>query len=204
MKLRKTCFVALTCLFLNSCNYLSPLPARTVSQYTISDKISLKEITRRYPDKKTLLVTTPIAAPGYETDRMVYVTVPYRMRAFAAHQWVAPPAQLLLPLIADRLRVTGAFYAVVTPPFSGIANYQLNTQLLQLQQEFLQPTSRVRLSVLVTLMQVSTGRVMASRTFTIVIPAPENNPYSGVLATNQAVHQLTKALSEFVTHSLHS
>ncbi|MCX7124829.1 MAG: ABC-type transport auxiliary lipoprotein family protein, partial [Gammaproteobacteria bacterium] len=151
---------------------------------------------------KTLLVTTPIASPGYVSSRMIYVMIPYQLRSFSNHAWIAPPADLLLPLIANRLRANHYFKAVVTTPFSGAANIELNTQLLTLQQEFLQPQSVVRLTMEATLLDTASGHVIASHVFTAVVSAPGNNPYSGVLATNQAAHNVVSQIAKFVVNSV--
>ncbi|OGT49173.1 MAG: hypothetical protein A3E82_09480 [Gammaproteobacteria bacterium RIFCSPHIGHO2_12_FULL_38_11] len=152
---------------------------------------------------KTLLVTTPIALPGYTSSRMIYVKIPYQLKSFSDHFWVAPPAELLLPLIAHRLQATRYFQAVVTSPFSGNANVQLNTKLLTLQQEFLQPVSCVRLVMEATLINTGTGQVIASQIFTAVVAAPGDNPYSGVLATNDAAHRIARQIAQFVVKSAH-
>ncbi|OGT51145.1 MAG: hypothetical protein A3E84_04690 [Gammaproteobacteria bacterium RIFCSPHIGHO2_12_FULL_42_13] len=150
----------------------------------------------------TLLITTPLASSGYASAAMLYMQVPYQLKTFSEHRWVSPPADLLLPLFADRVRELHKFKAVVTPPFSGVATYQLNTQLLMLQQEFMQPTSHVRLKVMATLLRVATGEVVASRVFEAVISAPGNNPYSGVVAANTAANQIANQLATFVSGNI--
>lgn len=190
--------ILLSVVFLSSCSMLSPMKVSPLSSYTLTNGARMPVISHQAVSSGTLLVTTPNASPGYNSAQMVYVTVPYQLRAFSNHRWVASPAELLLPLIANRLRATHYFHAVVTSPFSGAANYQLNTQLLTLQQEFLKPQSEVRLTLEVTLQKVTTGRVVASHVFQVVVPTSENTPYGGVLATNQAVHQVLEQVAEFV------
>ena len=177
---------------------LKPLPVKPSMQYTFTTWPKTASFPEKAATNKTLLVSAPIAAPGYQSSKMVYVTVPYELRAFADHRWVAPPADLLLPLLSNRLRAAGYFKAVVTPPFSGAVTYQLNTQLLTLQQEFMQPESSVRMAVEVTLIRTDTGAVVANRVFETIIPASTNNPYGGVLAANKAAHQLLDKIALFV------
>ena len=64
-----------------------------------------------------------------------------------------------------------------------------------------QPQSQVRLVMEATLINFATGRVIASRAFQAVIPVEENNPYSGVLATNQAASIVIKNMSAFVINN---
>lgn len=201
MKMITTIILFLTAIFLASCS-LSPIPTTPLSTYTITNWPKKTIVAPKTFSHKTILVTTPIASPGYNSAAMIYVTIPYQLRAFADHGWIAPPAQLLLPLMANRLRATGDFRAVVTSPFSGVANYQLNTQLLTLQQEFLQPVSRVRLTMEATLINTADDHVIASRVFEVVVPAPDNNPYSGVLATNAAAHRVVNQIAKFVDRKI--
>lgn len=198
MRIMAFLFLVTTLFVVSSCS-LSPIPSQSASTYTITNwpKQARVKSYRASPATHTLLVSTPIASPGYRSSRMIYVEIPYQLRAYAEHQWIAPPADLLLPLLANRLRTTGAFRAVVTPPFSGAATDELNTQLLVLQQEFLRPVSVVRLSMEATLINVATGHVIASRVFQAVVPAPDNNPYSGVLATNKAAHDVIAQIARF-------
>lgn len=190
--------ILLGVIFLTSCSMLSPAKVTPASSYTITNSSVNTVYSRHTATSKTLLVTLPIASSGYNSAHMIYVMVPYQLRSFSNHHWVAPPAELLLPLIANRLRAENYFHAVVTSPFSGVANYQLNIQLVTLQQEFLQPQSRVRLMLEVTLQNIQTGRVIVNRIFEIVVPTTENTPYGGVLATNEAVHQLLHQIAKFV------
>lgn len=191
----------LSAVILSSCS-LSPMKVRPMSTYTITEWPMKAVVAQKTISNRTLLVTTPMAAPGYGSARMVYVMIPYQLKSFGNHRWVAPPAELLLPLLANHLRETGYFRAVVVSPFTGAANYQLNTRLLTLQQEFLQPQSKVRLTIETSLINVTTNQVMATHLFEITVPSTENTPYAGVLATNQAAHTISEEIAQFVVRSI--
>jgi len=201
MKSIKTIGLFLSIIFISSCSF-SPIKTAPLSTYTITHWPKKTVVSQKTISARSILVTTPVASPGYNSSRMIYVMIPYQLKSFGDHRWVAPPAELLLPLMANRLRATGYFHAVVTSPFSGGANYQLNMQLLTLQQEFLQPTSKVRLTIEATLLNMTTGHVIASRVFESVVSAPENNPYSGVLATNIAAHNVLNQIARFVVKNV--
>lgn len=177
---------------------LKPLPVKPQTQYTFATWPKTTNFPKKSTTSHTLLVSTPMAAPGYQSSKMVYVVVPYELRSFANHRWVAPPADLLLSLLSNRLRAAGYFQAVVTPPFSGAVTYQLNTELLTLQQEFIRPESSVRMAIEATLIRTDTGAVMANRVFETEVPASSNDPYGGVLAANKAAHQLLNKIALFV------
>jgi len=185
-------------LMLGSCG-----PVKLASQYnySISDMQSAKTASYRQAGS-TILVSQPAANPGYDTASMIYMITPYELKSYSQSQWVAPPAQMLMTVMASSLRRTGFFAAVITPPFSGVTNYRLDTQLIKLQQEFLLPTSQEHLTMLATLISNNSNRVLATKQFDIVIPTQENNPYGGVLAANLAAAQLSAQLSNFVVGSI--
>ena len=194
--------LAMAILLVCSMSGCGPINTPEQSTYALASFKPLALRKRISKTKYTLLVTTPVASPAFRSSKMLYEMIPYKLRAYSENRWAAPPAQMLLPLIATRLRSKAYFYAVVTPPFTGSANYRLDTHLLMLQQEFIQPTSLVRLALDASLVDSKTNKVIASREFMFTVPAPSNNPYGGVLAANKAAAQLTQRLARFVISSV--
>lgn len=195
--LKKIIVLLLFAFSLSGC--LSPIKTPEESSYTLTSYTTHHAThTKKTHTQKILLITTPTASPGYGSSDMIYVMIPYQLKSFADHRWVAPPSELLLPLLTEKMHRTGLFKAVVTPPFTGAATYQLSTQLLMLQQEFLQPQSEVRLVMSATLIKIASGRVVGNRIFSVLVPAEGNNPYGGVLATNKAAHRIINQIAQFV------
>ena len=186
---------------LSACSLTKPLRLPAVSSYTLGNLPKINS-SRRSKTQLTLLVSTPIASPGYQSSSMIYMMIPYRLKAFVSHRWVAPPATMLLPLLAESLQARHYFHAVVTPPFTGVTDYRLITHLLVMRQEFIQPTSQVRIVMEADLINNRTGRVIADRRFQVLQQAPENNPYSGVLAMNRAARMITAKIAAFVLRNL--
>lgn len=145
----------------------------------------------------TLVISLPRAAAGYDSQRMIYLRQPYELQYFARSQWVDTPARMLQPLIAAAVGRSGKFRAVVPMPASVAGDYRLETELLQLQQEFLSRPSRVRLSLRATITEMATRRVVAWRQFDALVPATTDDPYGGVVATNRAVDEVLEQLAAF-------
>ncbi len=200
MKIRVLAAMVIFNLLLSAC---SPLRMPQQNTYAINnlEKAAVPHYGRSH---NTLLVTMPTASPGYNSSNMIYMITPFELQSYAVNRWVAPPATMLMPLFVDALRRSHYFAAVVSPPFSGITTYRLNTNLQLLQQEFILPTSEVNLSVLATLVNSTTNQVVASKEFDIKVPSPANNPYSGVLAANQAASKLSAQLVRFVVANVRS
>ncbi len=170
------------------------MPPESTYVLTVPTTAVLQSPQTRY----VLLVSATTADPGYNTKRIIYVTAPAHLREFSRNVWVAPPAQMLTPLLVASIESKQYFRAVAMPPFAGSSDYRLDTRLVVLQQEFMQPVSQVRCIVQVLLTNNKTGKVIAARRFQAVVPAPGNNPQSGVAAANQAASQISEQVAQFV------
>lgn len=146
----------------------------------------------------TLFVADTSAQPGYDTDQIIYLQCPYELKGFSRNRWVAPPNEMLTSLIAQSIRNTCYFKAVVTAPFAGQSHYRLETRLIKLQHEFFCCPSKVRMIIHATVIETCCREVIAQKVFEIVIPAPKNNPYGGVVAANFASNVLLDQISNFV------
>lgn len=149
----------------------------------------------------SILVTKPEATAGYETEQMLYINKPYELSSFAHNAWIDPPADMLFPLMVQSLQASGYFYAVASNLASEGTDYRLDTQLLELQQNFLCKPSVIELTAKIVLTQVLNNHVVASRIIKIKTPCSQNTPYGGVVAANAASRQLTQEVTRFViTH----
>jgi cholesterol transport system auxiliary component len=173
-------------LVITACSPLGPVKTVPVSTYALSatDAGVSKQASR---SSAVLLVTAPTSAPGYQTNNMLYTQRPFELSYFSHSRWVASPAEMLGPLLVQSLQASGCFRAVVSPPFSSHADLILDTRLLNLQQEFKEGTSQLRLTLAVTLQDTQAHEVITSQRIEAVVPAIQANPYAGVIAANKAV-----------------
>lgn len=185
--------VSIGLLALAACSSVK-LPA--TNDYQIS-AFSVKKIAHK-PSHHTLLVTAPEAVSGYQTDEMLYVKKPFQLEAFVKNEWVAPPANMLYPLLAQSLQASGYFYAVSSSPYTQGSDYRLDTQLLSLEQNFLKKPSVLHFSIKVVLTEVANNKVIASRVISEQQPCSMDTPYGGVLAANRASLLLTEKVVQFV------
>lgn len=146
----------------------------------------------------SLILGMPSAAPGFATPRMAYVTKPYALDYFAAHQWVDAPARMLEPLLLRALANSGLFAGVAPMAAPVNSDLRLDTDLLRLQQVFANQASQVELAVRVSLFDLAQQRLIFSHVFSVVEPAPEPTPYGGVVAANRAVASFLKQLLAFL------
>ncbi len=187
--------LTITCLTILLCACAVKLPS--VATYVLT--VPVLPIHPGIPKThKVLLVSNMVANPGYKTEKMIYVTSPGHLGEFTRHKWVAPPAQMLTPLIVQRIEAKNYFHAVIMPPFEGNSDFRLETRLLVFQQEFIQSTSQVRCVIQAVLINSKTNKVLRSGQFQTVVASSANNPQGGVLAANQAAEQISEQIAQFV------
>ena len=187
-----SCFLSFT---LTGC--FGPVAVKSPSLYTLTSHQKPLPVSSKHL-QETLLVGNVNASPGYGSSSMLYTMVPYKLMSYADSSWVAPPAQMLLPLLSTTIRQMDIFQSVIPAPFPGFSNYTLNTTLEVLQQEFFQPVSQVRMVVFISMTENKTQKVVASQRFSALVPSPGNDAYAGVLAANTAAGEIADQIALFV------
>lgn len=152
--------------------------------------------------KGVLVVGLPQAEAGFDSARIAYLQRPYEVNFYATNQWADTPARMLVPLLVRSLETTGLWRAVVSLPTTVRADYRLDISGLALQQEFLQRPSRTRVMLRAQLVELNAQRVMGSRSFEALEPAPSDDAYGGVLAANRATARVLHAVEGWMTACL--
>lgn len=182
-----------TCGLLASC---SPIKTAITNQYKL-ESFSTKKMAVKQTHL-SLLVSQPDAIAGYQTEQMLYTNKPFELTNFAHNAWISSPANMLYPLIIQSLQQSHYFYAIASGPDADKTDYRLDTQLFELQQNFLTKPSMVQLVAKIVLTHIPDNRVVSSRIITQRVPCPQDTPYGGVIAANQATAAFTATLSDFV------
>ena len=173
----------------------SPVKTPLTNQYKLT-AFSSKHLVNQ--SKHSILVTAPDAVGGYQTEQMLYMQKPYELSAFVKNAWVDQPANMLFPLIVQSLQRSGYFFAIASTPHAESTEDRLDTQLLELHQNFLKKPSVIDLVAKVVLTHVSDNRVVASRVISQHVRCPMDTPYGGVIAANKAAENFTAELANFV------
>ena len=178
----------------------SPVKQIITNQYKL-DSFSDKTL-RPHQTHASILISPPEAVAGYQTEQMLYVNKPFELASFAHSSWIAPPADMLYPLIVQSVQRSGYFYAVSSGANAEQADYRLDTQLIKLEQNFLSKPVKTVLIAKIVLSNAKNNQVIASRMIHRAIPCPTDNPYGGVVAANQASHEFTAELSHFIVREI--
>lgn len=187
-------FAAL-CSVLTACSPFGPIKQKPPATFLLDVDA---DVIKSGSTGKVLFVSDPVAVSGFDTTNMAYVQTSYQLNYFSQNRWVDTPSHMLQSLMVDALQNTNHFKAVVAPPFTGRAHYDLDTTIVKLQQNFVGQASSEQLVVRVQLLDNASKNVIAVKLFSITEPAPFNTPYGGVIAANSAVKQYLQQLARFV------
>ena len=146
------------------------------------------------PNAPSLAIRTPTAAPGYTTADMLYIDTPHQLDHFARHQWADAPARMIDNILVQQLDNSGLFSRVTPYSLRIHSDLRLETELIRLHQSFLQKPSQIELTLRAGLIDNRTNHPLGIHQFELTIPSPEETPYGGVIAANQAVEKLMNEL----------
>lgn len=186
---------------MSGCTLLSPVQTGPSNTYLLS-AVPANVTSHSQHSKTTLFVAVPLANPLYSTSSMMYSTYAYQIDSFVKSSWAATPSQMLQPLMVQTLQNTHHFRTVSSAVGVGQFDYMLTSQLVKFQQDFVNGRSVFRMTLQAQLIRSATNSIVASKQFVIVEPAPENNPYGGVVAANRAVDIMLRELAQFCLHKI--
>jgi cholesterol transport system auxiliary component len=172
-------------------------PAPPPARFTLDGGTPVAPAQATAEGAPVLTVDVPRAAPGYDGRRMVYLQRPQELEAFAFHEWVEAPAQMLAPLLVRALQDSASFRVVLLAPSAAAGGWRLETELLRLQQDFTMRPSRVRLSLRAVLLDTTTRQAFAWREFDISVATVSDDPVAGATSAQAATQQLTAAVAAF-------
>ncbi len=151
----------------------------------------------RRPNNKTLLVTVPKAAPGFDSNRIAYTKEPPKLDYYGDSVWSDTPAKMLLPILVRAFENAGAFKAVISPPAPALANVRVDVDVIRLQQEFMTRPSRVRFTARIKVVDMKSGHVLATQVFEAIESAPSDDAGGAARAADAAIRQVLNQMVPF-------
>lgn len=148
--------------------------------------------------KQVLLISVPTALPAYASTRMAYEPAPYQISYYTENRWIATPAELLQTLLLEYLQQQNCYYAVVATPYTGIADYRLETKILDFKQNVIHSPNTIELNLEFTLFNSKNQMLISTYHVQKILPTASNTPYGGVLAINQAIDAILPDLAHWL------
>ena len=186
--------VALAAVLSTGCTVLAPVKTGAASY--VLDRVPA-DLPRQAAHPRTLRVLGPEAVPLYATRRMVYSSRPFEVGYFNESEWALPPAQMIQPLLVETLRRAGYVVETASAPQSGPHAFSLRTEILDLRQDFSAEPATFRIAMLFSLRRQATHQLVTAKELSASAPIREKSAYAGVVAANEAIEKLLRALAEF-------
>jgi cholesterol transport system auxiliary component len=184
----------------SGCSALLPKPPINTAYYALASNQTKAQSVNKVDSKSalpTLIVNMPKAAAGFDTRHMIYTRSAHQLEYFARNEWVDTPSYMLQPLMVAAIEQTQAFNAVLPKLAAVKTDLRLESEMLGLLQDFSSKPSVVRFSLRATIIDNTSGKVVALREFSTQVQAASDNPIGGVNAANQAVNTVLKELADF-------
>lgn len=122
-----------------------------------------------------------------------------RLAAYAHSDWIAPPADLLAPLLRSAIVAGGAWRAVIGPRDAAQADASVHVRLDDFSQVFPEPGhSAGVIDATVTLLDERDDHVTAQRHFHIEVAAPTADAAGGAKALGEASRELGARLQRWL------
>jgi len=197
---------ALLCALTGGCSTLRPNAPLPPLSYSLDSVQTAPPATTRSAAispkaAPTLIVSSPHAASGFDSQRIIYVREAHRLEYYARSEWVDTPARMLAPLIVAALENSRSFRAVVLTPSAATGDLRLDTEIIRLQHELGSQPSRERLTLRAYLVDNTTRRVLASREFDESVAVASEDPYGAVMAANRVVQTVLEQLAGFCSEA---
>ena len=186
-------------LLMAGCSGILPKPPPQAQRYTLDDGAGLQVAPPGAAGRPVLLVALPSAAPGYESQDMVYRRGAGPLQAYAQHGWVDAPARMLAPLWVRALQASGSYRAVLMAPSAAAAGLRLETELLRLSQDYGPGASQLRLSVRAVLVDTATRGVVGSLDFDEREPCAAEDAAAGAAAAQRVAWRVAGLLAAACT-----
>jgi len=188
---------ALLVILLNACSALRPVETVPPTFYSLDYPATTQSPITSQNNAPTLLVNPPVAASGFDSQRIIYTRIPHQLEYFAHSEWIDTPARMIEPLIVDALVNSGAFRAVAPATSAAAGDLRLNTEIVRLQHDFGTQPSQLRFTLRAYVLDNATRKVVAWHEFDEIVAPASDTPYDGIVAANRAVQAGLQELTVF-------
>lgn len=137
-------------------------------------------------------------APGYDDDRIVYRTTPYRLDYYHYHRWSASPGVMASSVLEQALERSGRVAAVVRDP-SEKSPVVVRGRVLAIEEiDESKQRWRGRIAIELTLVDSRTGELLASRTFDESEPLATQTPEGLAQALSIAMSRICERATPLI------
>ena len=179
-------------------------PSQSIYYYTLGYESPTAALAPQLPC--TLRVERFSASPPFSSQRIIYAHGGLRRNAYAYHQWIAVPGELLSYFLARDLRQCSGFRAVLTPDAALSATHSLYGWV----EEFIekddaarwQATATINITLISNQDHDPTHKILLQKRYSAAAPCSANTPEALAEAMSQVVGQISQAVIKDVYRRL--
>jgi ABC-type uncharacterized transport system auxiliary subunit len=146
------------------------------------------------------------AAPPFNSPAIVYADKGLHRNAYASHQWIAPPGEVLAFVLARDLRHSGGFQGVLPPDATTYATHVVNGWLEECLEVDRPEGWTAVLSLHITVSAARepdlSRRVLLQKSYRTTSPTTEKTPAALAEAMSRAAAQASSAIVEDIYRKL--
>jgi ABC-type uncharacterized transport system auxiliary subunit len=175
---------------------LSPINTAQKNNYVLNTTPPMNHTQRAKP--QVLLISMPRLDAIMNDSNMVYLDGKHQIGYFSLNRWAAKPNEMFFTLLLNTMQQQSGFSVVVSAPYSGKSDLQLNIVNFSIVQDFTVRPSVVQMKMNARLTNVRQQSILKTRTIQASIATSSDTPEAGVVAANQAAAQCLTQLIVFV------
>ncbi len=146
------------------------------------------------------------SAPPFNTQAIIYADNDLYRNAYARHQWIAPPAELLAHLLVRDLQHTGMLQAVLPPDSFNAPTHIVNgwvEEILEMDRpDGWLASLRLSITLLAAREPDPSRRILSQKTYAAAIPVAQRTPAGLAAAMSAAAAQVSAQIVRDIDRQL--
>jgi ABC-type uncharacterized transport system auxiliary subunit len=175
-------------------------PSNPIYYYTLDYETPSVQMANHLPF--TLRVERFSVSPPFNSQRIIYAHDGLQRNAYAYHQWIVAPGELLPYFLARDLRQTNGFRAVLTPDASLSATHSLHGWVEQLIEKddspHWQAAAIIHITLISNLDKDPTRKILLQKRYSATAPCKTKTPEALAEAMSSAVAEISQAITKDV------
>lgn len=175
---------------------LSPTNATPEKDYVLNTTPPMHSVAKTRP--QVLLLSMPRLDAIMNNNKMVYLNGQHQVGYFSVNRWATKPNEMFSSLLLNTLQQQSEFRAVVSVPYSGKSDLQLDVVNFSIVQDFTVHPSLLRVKMDVRLSYKKKFSVIKTHAIQATVATSLDTPEAGVVAANVALAQCLTQIVAFV------
>lgn len=145
-----------------------------------------------------LVVQEPVALAALDTDRIMIRPSADQISYYKGAAWSDRLPRLMQTRMVETLQNSGAAKAVLNANDQATGEYYLSTEIRAFQMDMANGRAQADAEIFAKLINSSSEKVVASKSFSARVPANSDTPQAAVAALNQALTEVLQDTSSWV------